>query len=193
MLNCYVRKIETERLILRPITPDDAPDMFEYCSDPETTKYLTFKLHESVEASRDVIAKFFLERPQNGVPEAYAIVLKENGKMIGTVDVHSVRYGDVGEIGYALNSTYWNRGLMSEALRSALPIWFDEVGFYRLEVMHDVRNLASRRVIEKAGFISEGTFRRLMWDKDGSRASYTMYSLNKEDDAVLQNRKKEII
>ena len=81
---------------------------------------------------------------------------------------------------------------MSEALQSALPVWFDEVGFYRLEVMHDVRNLASRRVIEKAGFISEGTFRRLMWDKDGSRASYTMYSLNKEDDAVLQNRKKEI-
>jgi len=192
MLNCYVRKIETDRLILRPITLDDASDMFEYCSDSETIKYLTFKRHESVEASRDVIAKFFLERPQNGVPEAYAIVFKENGKMIGTVDVHSVRYGDVGEIGYALNSAYWNRGLMSEALRNALPIWFDEVGFYRLEVMHDVRNLASRRVIEKAGFISEGTFRRLMWDKDGSRASYTMYSLNKEDDAVLQNRKKEI-
>ena len=84
MLNCYVRKIETERLILRPITLDDAADMFAYCSDPETIKYLTFKQHESVEASREVIAKFFLERPQNGVPEAYAIVLKKNGKMIGT-------------------------------------------------------------------------------------------------------------
>ncbi|HAO60602.1 MAG TPA: N-acetyltransferase [Erysipelotrichaceae bacterium] len=181
MLELFVPTIETDRLILRPIRIEDAQDLFDYASDEEVVKMLSWPRHETLERSVKSINEHFLTRPQRGIPEAFAIVLKENGKMIGTVDVHTVRFGDVGEIGYVLNRTYHNHGYMSEALKAAIPIWFTMTGFRRLEIMHNIINIASRKVIEKAGFIKEGVYRQLRSEKDGQYYDFPFYALLKED------------
>lgn len=181
MLKLKIPAIETQRLILRPIKCEDAQDMFEYTSDEEVVKLLSFPKHVDVQQSESSIRDYFLTRPERGIPDAYAIILKQNNKMIGTVDVHTVHFEDVGEIGYVLNRNYHNQGLMSEALIAALPIWFHYCGFRRLEIMHNVINIGSRRVIEKAGFIQEGVYRKLRSEKDGIYYDFPFYGMLKED------------
>ena len=181
MLKLNVPVIETERLILRPIRMEDAQDLFAYACDEEVVKWLSWPKHENVKRSETSIKDHFLTRPDRGIPEAYAIVYKSDNKMIGTVDVHTVHHGDVGEIGYVLNRNYHNLGLMSEAIHAALPIWFNLCGFRRLEIMHNEKNVGSRRVIEKAGFIKEGIYRKLTVEKDGQYYDFPFYALLKED------------
>jgi ribosomal-protein-alanine N-acetyltransferase len=62
--------VETKRLILRPVCLDDAEDMYAYCSDDEVLKYLWFEKHDSVEFTRYIIDKLFLNRMDVGMPEA---------------------------------------------------------------------------------------------------------------------------
>jgi ribosomal-protein-alanine N-acetyltransferase len=168
-------------LILRPIKIEDTQDLFAYASDEEVVRLLSWPKHENAQVSESSIRERFLTRPERGIPEAYAIIHKADEKMIGTVDVHTVRFDDIGEIGYVLNRHYHNQGLMSEALIAALPIWFNYCGFRRLEIMHNEINIGSRRVIEKVGFIQEGTYRKLRSEKDGNYYDFPFYALLKDD------------
>src|SRR5699024_12331828 len=73
------RVMETERLILRPITLDDADDLFEYASDIDNTRHV-FPTHQSIDETNWVISNLFMKNPIGH----FAIELKEHGKMIGT-------------------------------------------------------------------------------------------------------------
>lgn len=183
--------VETKRLILRPIQLDDDKDMFEYCSDEDVIKYLWFEKHDSIEFSRYIIEKLFLNRVDVGIPEAYAIVIKESNKMIGTIDVNQVYFNEVGVIGYVIHKDYWGKGIVSEALETLIPILFYHCGFYRLEINHCADNVGSARVIEKAGFIQEGRFRKRKKERDGHRADYIYYGLCKDDEIVKERYGEE--
>jgi [ribosomal protein S5]-alanine N-acetyltransferase len=191
MLKLRMPTVETERLILRPIQLDDDKDMYEYCSDDDVIKYLWFEKHDSIEFSRYVIEKLFLNRVDVGIPEAYAIVIKESNKMIGTIDVNQVHFNEVGVIGYVIHKDYWGKGIVSEALETLIPILFYHCGFYRLEINHCADNVGSARVIEKAGFIQEGRFRRRKKERDGHRADYIYYGLCKDDEIVKERYGEE--
>ncbi len=181
MLNLRVPVIETERLILRPITVDDANDMFEYTSDSEVVKTLTFPIHKSVEDSKFAIENFFITRVDNNVPEAYAIVYKENNKMIGTCDIHKVYNEDIAEIGYALNRKYWGQGIVTEALIELIKVSFEHIGIRRLEIMYAIENIGSGKVIEKADFRYEGTIRQFLKNKEGGYSDIKLYSILKSE------------
>ena len=71
------RTLETERLLLRPVTLDDAEDMFEYSSDEENTRY-TFLPNKDLEETKNIIARLFMGRPLGN----WGIELKENEKII---------------------------------------------------------------------------------------------------------------
>jgi ribosomal-protein-alanine N-acetyltransferase len=192
MLKLKMPIVETERLILRPVQLEDATDMYEYCSDDDVIKYLWFEKHDSVEYSQYIIEKLFLNRKDVGIPEAYAIVVKENNKMIGTIDVNQVHFNDVGVIGYVINKDYWGKGIVTEALETLILVLFNYCGFYRLEINHSADNKGSGRVIEKAGFIQEGRFRRRKKERDGHRSDYIYYGLCKDDEIVKERYGEEI-
>ena len=183
--------VETERLMLRPVRLEDAEDMYAYCSDDEVLKYLWFEKHDSVEFTRYIIDKLFLNRIDVGMPEAYAIVLKESKRMIGTIDVNQVYFNEVAVIGYVIHRNHWGKGLVLEALEALIPVLFHHCGFYRLEINHCADNMASGRVIEKAGFILEGRFRKRKKERDGHRADYLYYGLCKDDELALERYGKE--
>ena len=71
------RTLETERLLLRPVTLDDAEAMFEYSSDEENTRY-TFLPNKDLEETKNIIARLFISRPLGN----WGIELKENGKFV---------------------------------------------------------------------------------------------------------------
>jgi RimJ/RimL family protein N-acetyltransferase len=156
------KTIETDRLILRQFTMDDAAPMFRnWASDDQVTRYLTWPTHESVEITNMVLSDW---TSHYGEPDFYnwAIVLKENGpEPIGNISVVHVKDSTLcATMGYCMSRDHWGKGIMPEALKAVIDYFFDEVGFNRIEAEHDVNNPASGRVMEKAGLRYEGTLRQ---------------------------------
>lgn len=191
MLKLDLPILESDRLILRPFRMDDAAEMFEYASDIEVLKYLWWEPHESIEQTKESIQTRFLTSNERGLPTAYAIEMKSNHKMIGGIDVHTVVFNDVGVIGYVINKNYWGQGIMTEALEMLIPTLFHYSGFYRLEINHCADNVGSGKVIEKAGFIQEGIFRKRRIERDGHRGDYIYYGLCIDDEIVKERYTKE--
>lgn len=174
--------IETQRLILRPINISDVNDLYEYASDEEVTKYLTWKTHKSIEDSINVIENVFNKRVERGLPEAHALVLKANGKMIGMCDIVNLNLQHrAGEIGYVLNRNFWGQGLMVEACKEVIKLGFERFKLIRIQISHDINNYQSQRVIEKLGFTYEGIKRKAFIKWDGSITTIKTYSIIDEE------------
>ena len=145
-----MKDIETERLILRDASVDDAEDMFEYAKLEEVTKYLSWKPHISVKDSEKILEMLSKEAKEKDSYVLKAIVLKENDKMIGTIDARI--FGDGlkdAEFGYCLNPKYWNKGYMSEALKAFMEALHKERGVENVFGSFERENIASKRVMQK--------------------------------------------
>ena len=155
------RVIETERLILRPLTVDDAEDMYRnWASDPEVTKYLTWPPHPDAELTRALL-KDWVSRYEAGDFFNWAIVWKETGEVIGNISVVSLKE-EIGaaDIGYCMCRRFWGQGIMPEALLAVEDYLFETVGLLRICAGHDVNNPKSGRVMDKAGMTREGFLRQ---------------------------------
>ena len=155
-------KIETDRLILRKFTMDDAEAMFSnYASDPEVTRYLTWHTHADVEESKKVLTRFtsaYIDEEHY----CWAIVPKNNDdKPIGGISVVEKR-DNIGmvEIGNCIGKKWWHQGITSEALNAVIRFFFLEVGANRVEAKHDPRNPNSGKVMMKCKMKYEGTNRQ---------------------------------
>ena len=154
--------IETERLILRQFTMDDAEPMFRnWASDDQVTKHLTWPTHTDVEVSKMVLSDWTSHYRERDFYN-WAIVLKENGpEPIGNISVVKINPKvDGAAMGYCMSRAHWSKGVMAEALTALIDFLFDRVGFKRIEADHDPNNPASGRVMEKSGMLHEGIMRQ---------------------------------
>ena len=160
MVKAGTQTIETDRLILRRFTIDDAEDMYNnWASDPEVTKFLTWPTHSSVDVSRYVLNDW-VPHYEEGDFFNWAMELKENGQVIGNISVVEVKERtEAADMGYCMGRAYWGRGLMPEALKAVMDYLFDVVGLNRVAACHDVNNPKSGRVMDKAGMKREGILR----------------------------------
>jgi ribosomal-protein-alanine N-acetyltransferase len=142
--------IPTTRMVLRKFTSADVEDVYEYASDQQTVRYLTWAGISDLEAARKVITDFYCS---DGI---YAIEIKENKKCIGCIDVRIHPEHEKASFGYVLNRNYWNHGYMSEALEAILRLCFEELELNRVEATHYVGNEGSGKVMEKCGMRQEG-------------------------------------
>ena len=177
--------IESERIILRPVSLDDAEDMFEYTSDEETTRYLYDK-HKDLDQTKNFIANYFLEEPIG----KYALVLKENNKMIGAIEFRVHESNKCGELGYTLNRNFWGKGYMTEAGKAILELAFNVLNLVRVFAECDVINRASGKVLDRLGMKCEGIHRKSHMTK-GTLLDSAYYSILKEE-YVTPEKKDEI-
>ena len=171
--------IETERLVLRPVTLDDAEAMFEYASDKETTRY-TFPTNQNLEETKNNIAQFYLANTLG----RWGIELKSSGEFIGTIDLHKMdTVLKKAAIGYIIQKKYWNQGLTTEANRAVIELAFEKVGMNKLTALHDKDNPASGKVMEKSGmrFSHEEPYARMDQHEEGRIVTRVHYILTKED------------
>lgn len=143
--------LETARLLLRPFTQADAPDLYEYARDPRVGPAAGWLPHKSLAESREIISSVF------SAPNTFAVVDKPSGRAIGSAGFvgrhQTLLPGPDDEIGYALNPDFWGRGLMPEAVRELLRYGFEELGLQAIWCGHYDFNDKSRRVVEKCGFL----------------------------------------
>ena len=175
------KRLETDRLILRRFTPDDAQAMYEnWASDPDVTRYLTWQPYENRETA-DYVIGLWVNDYQNEKNYQWAIESKELSAPIGSIaavemneDVESV------EIGYCIGKRWWHKGFMTEALSAVICFFFEEVGASRVCACHDPQNPRSGSVMKKCGMQYEGTLRSVGRNNQGvCDASY--YSILKSD------------
>ncbi|MCB0096133.1 MAG: GNAT family N-acetyltransferase [Caldilineaceae bacterium] len=144
-------QLRTERLVLRPLTLDDAPALHLVYGDAATMRFMPNLPHVSVEETRQHLAQAL------GVPGAihWAICLGDDGDAIGHLNYlgQTVLPG----LGYILRRDQWNQGYVTEACRAALDYGFDQMNLDRVELWIDESNLASQRVAQKLGFRVKGT------------------------------------
>lgn len=173
--------LETERLILRRFTLDDAESINKnWASDPEVTKYLTWPTHTSIEAS-----KWFADFCVKGYSEdnnyCWGIELKSTHELIGNISVVSGEDTiERLELGWVLGRKYWGNGIMPEAATRVIDFLFDEVGANSIFAGHDVNNPKSGRVMEKAGMKFEGTLRQSGKNNQGV-CDVSIYSILKTE------------
>lgn len=149
---------DTRRLHLRPVGVEDATVIFEtWAQDAEVSRYVTWPPHRSLDDTRR-----FLRYCANGWekhgPFNWAIVLRENSRVIGTIELRP--QGHRVEVGYVLARAYWGRGFMSEAVPVLVDWALDQPDVHRVWAVCDIENHASARVLEKAGMEREGKLRR---------------------------------
>lgn len=150
--NIEIPILKTKRLILRPLVEGDEVPMYNnWASDSRVTTYLTWKPHEKIEDTLEII-RIWQAECLNSPNITLGIVDKEENKLIGTINYFNVDMSfKEAEIGYCLAYDYWNKGIMSEALKEFIRFGFEELGFLKVKACHDARNKASGRVMEKAG------------------------------------------
>lgn len=173
-------RLETERLILRGFTMDDLADFNAYCQNPDVGPNAGWPPHQSLEESGEVLRSFI----QGG--QVWAICERESGRVIGSLGLHPDKRRDLDfsscrMLGYALAKSSWGHGYMTEAVRAALRYAFEELRLQLVTVYHFAYNQRSRRVIEKAGFVSEGTLRRAFVRYDGRIFDECSYSMTRDE------------
>ena len=158
----------------------DSGSMFEYASDPEVTKFVTWEHHRTV-ADSVIFLRRVKMQCKRGEPSPWGIVLKESGMLIGTIGYQNLNSNhSCAEVGFTLSRPYWNKGLMTEALREVLRFGFEKLNLNRIEARCKVDNIASERVMKKCGMKLEGVMREQMFVK-GEYHDLKMYSVLKRE------------
>lgn len=141
--------IETKRLLLREFHEGDENDIFNnWASDKRVTEFLTWAPHASVFDSKAILSKWLDEYKKEDTYRL-GIVLKEENKLIGAIDIVGQRY-DCPEIGYCLAYDYWGKGIMTEAAAAFRDALF-ALGYRRLVIRARASNVRSTKVIFKLG------------------------------------------
>ena len=172
--------IETERLILRKLQPEDAADLLAYASDPEVAKYVTWGPYLSVHDAYRFIF-WAIDRYNRQQEAPWAVFHKKDARVIGTMGLSewSPRHNRA-EVSYSIGAKYWGQGITPEALDKIFEFAFTKLGINRLEAFCIPENVASARVMEKAGLKFEGLLRQRLYAK-GIYHDVQMYSLLKSD------------
>lgn len=170
-----MKTIETERLILRAWTPDDAAEMFEYAKSPLVGPAAGWKPHESIEETKEYLAQTMQD------DDTWAIVAKDQNRVIGSVGLHKTKVDSVREIGYVMHPDFWGNGYMKEAVLGVLRFAFEELCLIAVRVRHNPNNTRSRGVIQGVGFQYEGTLRRSHQNFDGTVKDACSYSMTREE------------
>ena len=170
--------VETERLIVRNWQLDDLDDYYEYAKKPNVGSMAGWKPHSSKDESLNHL-KSFIEND-----EVWAIVLKENSKIIGHLKIYpDENRGKFSErnsaklINYALSEDYWGKGYMTEAVKTAVKYTFGEMNIEVLTAFYFPHNISSKRVLEKCGFEYECVIEQGYKSYDGQIFDSVCYSI----------------
>jgi len=150
--------VRTERLLLRPMTPEDFGRLYEIRAIPEVTHWLTGR----PASYDDYVARY-------GTPERLAstLVMEAGDTIIGDlflslatpysqVEVRDRAMDTEAVLGWLLDPAYAGRGYATEAARELLRICFEDIGVRRVVAGAFADNTASQRIMEKIGMRIEG-------------------------------------
>jgi [ribosomal protein S5]-alanine N-acetyltransferase len=172
-------ELTTARLLLREIVPADLDAFVAIQNDPEVTRYFG-----RAPLTREQCAARLAEVEtsiREGTAIRWALIPRDGDALIGSAGFWKRDLAHHhAELGYELARAWWGRGLMAEALEAIVAFGFGAMGLHRVEANTDPANVGSMRVLEKVGFVREGTLRE-NWHHDGRYTDTATFGLLARD------------
>lgn len=157
-MNIY---LETERLILREIVPEDVEAFFAMDSNPEVVKYVGIQPLTDISQSAEMIKSIRNQYTENGIGR-WAVIRKEDGKLIGWSGLKLIKeinnHQNIHDLGYRFTPEYWGKGYATETSIAILNYAFNEMKLDQVFAYTDVENEVSNHVLRKLGFEEKETF-----------------------------------
>jgi [ribosomal protein S5]-alanine N-acetyltransferase len=151
--------LETARLRLRPFTLDDAATVRALAGAPEVAATTLNIPHPYPEGAAEAWISTHREAAANANSVTWAIVRASDAVLMGAISIGLTKAHQRGELGYWLGVPFWNQGYTTEAARRVTAFGFADLGLHRVQATCLPRNVASSRVMEKAGLRYEGLLR----------------------------------
>lgn len=163
--------IETERFLLRELVPEDANGLFELDADPEVHRYLGNKPIYTMAQAIEVIQMIRQQYLDNGIGR-WAVVDKNTMEFIGWSGLKLVtemtnNHINYYDLGYRLIRKHWHKGIGTETAIASLAYAFDTLNVKEVFGMADCDNIASNKILSKAGLRLVEEF-----DHDGIRHNW---------------------
>jgi ribosomal-protein-alanine N-acetyltransferase len=152
-------KIETERLILRPFSLGDAPEVQRLAGDKDIAANVRMIPHPYPDGmAADWINSLDDKLEHDEIH--LAVTLRSEGTLIGAIGLIGDSANESAELGYWIGKTYWNKGYCTEAARAMMRYGFEQLNLNRIHAFYMTKNPASGRIMQKTSMTFEGTLRK---------------------------------
>lgn len=172
--------LSTPRLLLRPLTPGDAPIVQQLAGERDIADTTLNIPHPYEDGMAEVWIASLGPGYEAGKLATFAVVRRDGSRLIGVIGLRIDAANDKADLGYWIGKPFWNSGFATEAARAVIDWGFEALGLNRITARHLVRNPASGRVMEKAGMQHERTGREdtIKW---GKYEDLKYYGIRRED------------
>jgi RimJ/RimL family protein N-acetyltransferase len=170
-----VPELTTERFLLQQVLREDQQFVFEGLSHPDIIEFYGVR-YDSIDATKKQM-EWYEKNYNDGTGGPWKIVDKATGEKTGVVAYyfHKPEHKKA-EVGFWLFPQYWNKGIATEVLTAVIKYCQQQKDIHRLEAFVEEGNVASNKVLEKVGFVYEGTMRECE-NKNGKFISLRIYAL----------------
>lgn len=173
-------KLETERLIIRPIKLDDKNELFEYRSDTVANKYQGW-VPKTIDDVENFIDKISKQINEPGTWFQFVLIEKETQKVVGDLGIHFFdKVSKQVEIGCTLNKVFQHKGYATESVKIVIDYLFKKLNKHRVITSIDPDNVDSIRLVERIGFRKEAHFIESLYI-DGRWVDDLIYALIEKD------------
>lgn len=168
--------LTTGRLTLRRPQIADAADVLVFRGDAYVQRYNSAPIKTIEEAEEQIIDMHALYGRHEGIE--WAVTISGEDSVLGIFSLHdwSHRHRRA-EVGFDLARDYWGQGIATEALKAILQFGFTDMNLHRIYAATIADNHESVRLLERVGFMREGTSRESSWEDDGTFHDSAMYGL----------------
>lgn len=168
--------IETERLVVRPATASDLPDLLLVNGDDEVTRWLPYASWRNLEDAQAWWERTLKAEAVGGALQ-FVLVLKATNAVVGSCLLfRHEEASQRAELGYVMGRAHWRQGLMQEALSALLGAAFGRMGLRLVDAEVDTRNRPSGALLRRLGFRFEGVLRQ-RWVAKGEARDVEAYGL----------------
>jgi ribosomal-protein-alanine N-acetyltransferase len=166
MVHLGTKELISERLILRRFKESDAKELYEGFINQEGFLYYAHKekrtLEDEIASLKDIDEKY-----ENLEYYNWLIALKDDGIIIGAINLNVDNFNESVEFNYAIDERFKGNGYMTEALNLVKDFCLDEIKVNRFYGGCEINNIGSKRVMEKCGLTYEGTLKSHIKLRDG--------------------------
>ncbi|MBW9158555.1 GNAT family N-acetyltransferase [Clostridium tagluense] len=156
-------QIETERLILKNYCENDLENIYRLKSEPSVWKFSNKIATNKIEDSKSSLESLLKNYDKNK-RDFQALFLKKSGKYIGEAGILTFNnQNNRAVVGYNLLPEHWNKGYATEITKALVKYLFEDTKTERIEALALDSNTASRKVLEKSGFVLEGLLRNFAY------------------------------
>lgn len=172
-------QLTTERFELQTIVTEDQQFIYEGLSHPQVIPFYGVR-YNSFEATKAQM-EFYESLSKSGTGYWWKIIEKKTGERVGAIGYNNFNAPhNRTEVGYWLLPQYWKQGILSEVFPVVIDHLLQKKQVHRIEALVEDGNADSNRLLERMGFIYEGTMRDCEI-KEGRYISLRMYSLLSTD------------